>query len=79
MPALSTAGDVSLVDPGAYKAVTKGAAIPEMAVSLHFKFDSHEQAFRFVFRFDGRLPWDTHLTPRKGTTYKSAAVKLGAR
>lgn len=79
MPALSTAGDLSLVDPSPYKLVTKGAAIPEMAVSMHFKFDSHEQAFRFTYRLDGRLPWDTYLTPRKGTTYRSAAVKLGAR
>ena len=77
--AIGDAGDVALVDPSPYVVATKGSLIPEQAVSMHFKFDTHEQAFRFSLRFDGRLPWDVSITPRKGAIKRSPAVKLGAR
>lgn len=74
---LGTEGDLILVDLSSYVTITKGG--PNTATSMHFYFDTDQQAFRVTFRMDGQ-PWQhAPLTPFKGTATVSSIVTLATR
>jgi HK97 family phage major capsid protein len=74
---LGTVGDIILVDLSQYLTLRKGEAT--QATSIHFKFDTGEQAFRITFRADGRMWWTSALTPFKGSNTLSPVVALATR
>ena len=74
---LGTVGDIVLADLSHYVTLTKGA--PQTAVSMHFYFDTDEQAFKVTFRIDGSSWWASALTPFKGSNTQSHIVTLDTR
>ncbi len=80
-PKLGDAGDISFLDWSQYLLGQKrgaGAGI-QTASSMHFKFDTDEMAFRFVFRVDGQPWWPSEMTPRKSDSTISPYIKIAAR
>jgi len=75
---LGTVGDIILVDLSQWVAVTKSSG-PQSDVSMHFYFDTDQQAFRMVFRIDAQPWWASALTPYKGTATQAPAVTLATR
>ncbi|MFE0801091.1 phage major capsid protein [Streptomyces sp. NPDC058812] len=76
VPALGSAGDLSLVDFGFYLVGDRQAM--QAKQSDDFKFDTDEVAFRVIERVDGR-PWlQSAITPANGGDSLSPIVKLGA-
>lgn len=76
-PALSTQGDLLLVNLKQYLTVQKGAL--EMAQSMHVAFLTAEECFRWVLRTDGQPAWKQSVTPAKGSNKISPFIALGAR
>ncbi len=74
---VGTVGDILLVDLSQYITLRKGEA--QQASSIHFKFDTGEQAFRITFRVDGKLWWTSSLTPFKGSNTLSPFISLATR
>lgn len=72
--ALGTSGDLILVDLSEYTVIDKGGV--DQAVSLHVAFLTDEQVFRFLYRVDGQLNWNTTLAPKSGGNSLSCAVVL---
>jgi HK97 family phage major capsid protein len=64
--AVGTEGDIVLADYSEYLVATGGA--PELAESIHLRFDYFETAFRIDTSIDGRFPWKSNVKPRKGST-----------
>jgi HK97 family phage major capsid protein len=77
-PTLGDAGDIILADLGAMCSLTKGGGM-QNATSVHFYFDTDQQAFRVTYRLDAQPWWATALTPFKGTATQSPFVTLAAR
>jgi len=80
-PKLGDAGDIAFLDWTQYLLRQKrgaGSGI-QTASSMHFKFDTDEMAFRFVFRVDGQPWWPSYLTPRKSSSTISPYLKIAAR
>lgn len=76
VPALGSAGDLSLVDFGFYLIGDRQAM--QARQSDDFKFDVDEVAFRVIERVDGR-PWlQSAITPHNGGDSLSPIVKLKA-
>ena len=76
---LGTAGDIALVDLGAYVVAGKGnQTTPTIATSIHLRFDYDEQSFRFTMRYDGQPLWTNPLTPKYSTTTLSPFVVLSS-
>ncbi len=63
---LGTAGDLQLINPAGYYAITRGAAKQDS--SIHLFFDYAITAFRMMVRFGGQPFMDAVVTPAKGTT-----------
>lgn len=62
---MGTKGDIIFYDPDAYLTIVKRRSV-DVATSMHLWFDQMLQAFRFVFRIDGR-PWlSAPITPANG-------------
>lgn len=74
---LGTAGDIILADFSQYLYVDKGDL--QSAVSMHVRFLTDEQTFRWIYRTDGQPIWATALTPFKGSNTLSPFVALAAR
>ncbi|GIW77994.1 MAG: hypothetical protein KatS3mg104_3057 [Phycisphaerae bacterium] len=74
---LGTEGDIILWDPQHYLVATKTGQGPEM--SIHFKFDVAESAFRFIFEIDGKPDHDQVIKPYKGNVTRSSIVTLQTR
>lgn len=74
---LGNLGDIILADISQYVTVDKGDM--QSAVSMHVKFLTDEQTFRYVYRVDGQPIWHTALTPFKGSNTMSPFVTLAAR
>ncbi|MEC3993993.1 phage major capsid protein [Actinacidiphila sp. DG2A-62] len=75
VPALGSAGDLSLIDFGFY--LVGDRQVMQARQSDDFKFDTDEVAFRIIERVDGR-PWlQSALTPHNGSDPLSPIVKLG--
>ena len=63
---LGTAGDLQLINPAGYYALSRGAAKND--TSIHLFFDYAITAFRSMVRFGGQPFMDAVVTPAKGTT-----------
>lgn len=74
---LGTVGDIILTDLATLLSITKGGI--ESAVSMHFYFDTNEQAFRWVVRLDSKSWWLSPLSPRSGGPTQSNIVVLESR
>lgn len=75
---LGTQGDIQLVNPKGYYAVTKGSN-PEFAESIHLYFDYNMRAFRWIFRVNGQPFLSAAISPAKGSTTRSHFVVLDTR
>jgi HK97 family phage major capsid protein len=73
--ALGTPNDLMLCNWSQYLEGSIGGI--EQAQSMHVRFSTMEQAFRFSARNDGKSWWKTALTPKNGDTL-SPFVGLGA-
>lgn len=71
---LGTVGDIILADMSQMVSVSKGGM--ETMNSMHFYFDTDQQAFRTTFRLDAQPWWAAALTPYKGTRTQSPFVTL---
>ena len=74
---LGTEGDIVLCDPSNYVMIDKGDV--QYATSIHVAFLTDEQAFRFIYRYDGQPVDDKPITPFKGTAKQSTFVSLATR
>lgn len=74
---LGTEGDIALADPSNYVMIDKGDI--QYATSVHVAFLTDEQAFRFIYRYDGQPVDDKPVTPFKGTATQSSFVTLATR
>ncbi|MBK9166594.1 MAG: phage major capsid protein [Bryobacterales bacterium] len=73
---LGTLGDIVLADLSQYLLVRKPA---KFATSMHVRFSSDEQAFRWTMRVNGQPLWKSALTPANGSNTLSPFVALAAR
>lgn len=76
VPSLGTAGDIALIDPSQYVIGDRSGGQPQIASSIHLKFDYDQTSFRFVLRYDGQPSWTSALTPRQGSDTLSPFVVL---
>lgn len=76
---LGNTGDLTLMDPSGYYAITKAGGGIDYAASIHLFFDYGMSAFRWTFRFGGQPFLSTPVSPARGTTTKSHFVALQAR
>lgn len=74
---LGDEGDIILVDLSSYVTIAKGGPVAQS--SMHFYFDTDQQAFRVTYRLDGQPWWHAPLTPFKGSETQSMVVTLAAR
>jgi HK97 family phage major capsid protein len=74
---LGTEGDIVLADPTSYVMIDKGDI--QYATSIHVAFLTNEQAFRFIYRYDGQPVDDKPITPFKGSAKQSTFITLGTR
>lgn len=72
-----TVGDVMLLDLAMYLMATKGGV--QTASSIHVKFITDENAYRFVLRVDGQPALKSAITPYKGSGTLSPFVTLATR
>lgn len=74
---LGTAGDIAYVDLSQYIIAGKANSdAPQVATSIHLRFDQDQQSFRFTMRYDGQPLWTSALTPLYSTTTVSPFVIL---
>ena len=77
--AIGTAGDIVLADFSQYiiggRAGNSGI---KFATSMHVRFTTDEQAFKFTLRYDGQPSWTSYLTPKRGSTTLSPFVVLSS-
>jgi len=71
-------GDIILADFSQYLLGIKQNS-PQVASSIHIKFDYDLTCFRFVMRVDGQPWWPSALTPMHSATTLSPFVMLAAR
>jgi len=74
---LGALGDILYVDMSQYMTVDKGGM--QSAVSMHVRFLTDEQTYRWIYRCDGQSQWHTPLTPFKGSNTLSPFIALQAR
>jgi hypothetical protein len=74
---VGTPGDIILADYSQYVMADKGDV--QAAVSLHVRFLTDEQTFRWIFRVDGQPQWHTSLQPFQGTNNMSPFISLAQR
>jgi HK97 family phage major capsid protein len=76
---LGTAGDIAFIDFDAYVIAQKSnGEAPNIATSIHLKFDYDEQSFRFTMRYDGQPTWTSALTPKYSSSTVSPFVILNS-
>lgn len=75
---LGTAGDIALVDFSQYIIGQKAGGGLQVATSIHVRFATDEQAFRFVMRYDGQPTWTTTLTGKYSSTTLSPFIVLNS-
>ncbi|HUS39368.1 MAG TPA: phage major capsid protein [Pirellulales bacterium] len=74
---LGTVGDIILWDPTQYIEITKGGMQADQ--SVHVRFTTNENTFRFITRVDGMPMWNSPLSPFKGSSTQSPQVTLQTR
>lgn len=75
--ALSSQGDLNLVNMKGYRTITKAGGI-QTDTSMHLYFDADATAFRFIFRLNGKPIMTAPIASPKGQT-RSHFVTLQAR
>ena len=73
---LGTVGDLIVADMSDYLLWMKEV---QAASSIHYYFNTDEEAFRFILRIDGEPATASELTPYKGTNTLGAYVGLATR
>ena len=76
--ALGTKGDIVLGDWSQYGMARKSQG-SRFETSIHFKFDTDEMTFKWVWRMDGKPLWYSYKTPRRGATTRTPFVTLDTR
>lgn len=79
MPALGDAGDILFANLSYYYTLTKTGGGVKSAQSIHVYFDTEKTAFRFSYRIDGRVPFQSPVTTEFGNYTMSGFVKLEDR
>jgi HK97 family phage major capsid protein len=74
---LGTKGDIYLADMSQYQMIDKGGVNSQS--SIHVRFTTAENAFRWMLRTNGQLLWNAALTPLNGSNTLSPIVTLDAR
>ena len=72
---MGTIGDIAFCDWSQYLYGQKTTG-PQVASSIHLRFDYDETVFRFVMRVDGQPWWNLVLTPENGVNTLSPFVVL---
>lgn len=76
--ALGDKGDIYFANMQAYLLAQKATGM-RADVSMHVKFSTDEQAFRFIMRYDGQ-PWEqSSLTLKRGSKARSSFITLAER
>lgn len=75
--ALGTKGDLICAVMSEYLLLTQGGI--EEAQSMHVRFETAEQTFRWMYRVNGRPAWANSVTPYKGSVTRSPFVVLADR
>ncbi len=75
---LGTEGDIELINPAGYYAVTKTSGL-EFAQSMHLYFDRGLQAFRWTFRLGGQPAMSAPIARKNGGNTLSHFVRLATR
>ena len=74
---LGTAGDIILADFSQYITANRGDINEAMSVEVMFLYD--QNAYRFIYFFDGQPRWVSAITPYKGSATVSPFVTLATR
>jgi len=74
---LGTVGDLILADMSQYLMIKKGGMAADQ--SIHVRFITNENTFRFIYRTDAQCIWSSALTPFKGSVTQSPFVTLATR
>ena len=77
MATVGDLGDIVLVDLGQYIMIDKGGV--DANQSMHVRFLTDEQTFKFTYRLDGQPTWHQAVTPFNGTNTLSPYVTLAER
>jgi HK97 family phage major capsid protein len=77
--ALSSAGDVMLVDLAYYSAIVRSVDPVRTIISLHVAFDADVGMFKAIMRMDGQPKIMSALTAKNSSNKLSPFVQLGAR
>ncbi|MBU1778001.1 MAG: phage major capsid protein [Gammaproteobacteria bacterium] len=78
MPAAATTGDLTLVDWSQYL-IADDRSGPEVAQSMHLKFDYGQNAYRIMKYVDGRMTKTTTKKRHKGSNYLAPVVVIATR
>ena len=70
-------GDIIFADLSEYLLAEKAGI--QSASSIHLKFLENESAFRFTWRLDGNVSWQSAVTPFKGSNTMSPFVVVETR
>jgi HK97 family phage major capsid protein len=74
---LGTSGDIILADFSQVLAIEKDGM--QADTSIHVRFTTNEQTFRFIYRYDAQPIWNSALTPYKGSATQSPFITLATR
>ena len=74
---LGTVGDIIFWNPTQYIQIEKGGMQADQ--SIHVRFTTNENTFRFITRVDGQPLWNSALTPFKGSNTQSPQITLATR
>ena len=74
---VGTAGDIIFWDPMSYIEISKGGMQADQ--SVHVRFTTNENTFRFITRVDGMPMWNSALNPANGTNSQSPQITLATR
>lgn len=74
---LGTLGDIILADFTQVLGIEKGGMQSDS--SIHVRFTSNENTYRFIYRYDAQPVWNNSVTPFKGSTARSPFVALNTR
>ena len=74
---LGTVGDIILADYSQYVGIEKGGMQADS--SIHVRFATNENTFRFIYRYDAQPVWHSALTPFKGSNTQSPFITLATR
>ena len=76
-PVLGTPGDIILADLSQYIVIDRGT--PSTNQSIHVRYLSFEDTFRFTYRTDGQPVWKKPVTPKNGSNLQAPFTYLAAR